>query len=112
MFWDRISDFLPVIFGSLFLWGIGKLCMWLGKVTPEEEKKKKKKRKRKKNRSSHLIDVPIQPTPEPTVANLKTTLRTPRRRKRYRTSLQQKWIWKEILDPPRAIRPYRMRYPR
>jgi hypothetical protein len=48
----------------------------------------------------------------PSRLRLDTILSSSRGKRRRLTSLQQAYLFKEILDPPRAMKPYRSKYPR
>jgi hypothetical protein len=69
------------------------------------ETRRKQVQKNNQNQKSNRESIPVQPA-KPVTAELSILP------KKKQTVWKKAWVMKEILDPPRALRPYRFRYPR
>lgn len=128
---ELIKTLIPFGIAFLFLWGIGRICCTnTAKPKEQPDKGTKQKKSKQKNPKSNK-EQSVNDSDESKI-NFSVD-RESRKRKRESdhygdgvdqilglstakqrrlTSLQKAFLLKEVLDAPKALKPYRRKYPR
>ncbi|MCH5583862.1 hypothetical protein MK805_02625 [Shimazuella sp. AN120528] len=130
---ELIKTLIPFGIAFLILWGIGRLCCTKSSKQPVGEQKKQKKSKQKNknkkpstdpnqgfaqkesmmdNKSDFFSSKKSMIPSDREHAELNTVLPLPMAKQKKLRPLQKAFLLKEILDSPKAIKPYKRKYPR
>ncbi|WP_028775334.1 hypothetical protein [Shimazuella kribbensis] len=139
---ELIKTLIPFGIAFLFLWGIGRICCTNNtKPKPQAGKDSKQKKSNNKNKKpkssgdSHADKVEKELSSgsfkdmmnkqrsnkrkdssntgsEEQISELDSVLKLSVGKQRKLKPIQKAYLLKEILDPPKGIKPYRSRYPR
>lgn len=128
---ELIKTLIPFGIAFLILWGIGRLCCTSSAKQPPEDQTKQKKQKKKHKEKKSNIDP--ESFPKESMMDQKSdffkgkksmihsdqkhtdihqTLPLSIKKQKKLKPLQKAFLFKEILDAPKAIKPYRRKYPR
>lgn len=100
---EILSSLGIILFWGALIWGIAKLCSSSSKPKPKKRRSKQQNRKKTIKQKPKQNSNPVQE---------EFTRKNGKSKKPKLTALKRAVLMKEILDPPRAVRPYRYRWPR
>ena len=129
---ELIKTLIPFGIAFLFLWGIGRICCTNNaKPKQQADRDQKKQMKHKQRNDTDKKDMfdskeemiknkpdlfsskkPLIRESNDDVSELDVLLSLPVSKQKKLTSLQKAYLLKEVLDSPKAIKPYRRKYPR
>ena len=130
---ELIKTLIPFGIAFLFLWGIGRICCTKnGKPQQQADRDQKQRKKKQKQQSDankkDMFDSkeemmknkqdlfsskkPLIRESNDDMSELDVLLSLPVSKQKKLTSLQKAYLLKEVLDAPKAIKPYRRKYPR
>jgi hypothetical protein len=129
---ELIKTLIPFGIAFLILWGIGRLCCTSSAKQPNEDQAKKKKKHPKQKKPNN--DPNQGSTKKESLMDNKTDFFTSKKpmisksdrehhelnqilplstsKHKKLTPIQKAFLFKEILDSPKAIKPYKRKYPR
>jgi uncharacterized phage infection (PIP) family protein YhgE len=128
---ELIKTLIPFGIAFLFLWGIGRICCTNTAKQQPDKGTKQKKSKKKKSKSNEEQTVNDSDDSKINFSADKESRKRKRKREsdhhddgadqilglsaakqRRLTSLQKAFLLKEVIDAPKALKPYRRKYPR